>query len=392
VHAEEDLPSLTSGAEHVFLEMMDHLGSTAIVIDRDTGELVEAGTYQPYGATETDYRPERWRSFREDYRFTGKEEDVELGLQYFGKRYLVPSLGRWASADPETVHGFGADANAYAYVHARLLAATDPMGLEDGATWWDMTKVALRILFEPSPMSSIGQQYARSRLRDSIEHPEHRMENMRRTNDEIRYSLAPGDANPRLPPGAHSGPCGSGCACSVRAHTEAGGPSPPAHFAEGRGPNETPSPQKVAAQEALQQKLPVINGQRAIIPSVKRALWDPMKRILKFEPGSRAAEIAPEGVQYDEAGNPNVEPFQKAEVKIDNFSADRSANMNAANAKMREVDPNWVQPEGTTWHEERSIAGNVMRLLDTVLHQEIPHTGGVAEKVGEAAGTNGGGG
>jgi hypothetical protein len=37
---------------------------------------------------------------REDYRFTGKEEDVEVGLTYFGKRYYAPLLGRWVSADP----------------------------------------------------------------------------------------------------------------------------------------------------------------------------------------------------------------------------------------------------------------------------------------------------
>jgi RHS repeat-associated protein len=130
--AEEDLPSLTSGASHVFLELMDHLGSTGIVLDRDTGELVEAGTYQAYGATESDYRPERWRSFREDYRFTGKEEDVEVGIQYFGKRYYAPLLGRWMSVDPLALHTPGsADLNVYAYVHGAVLKAVDPSGLDD---------------------------------------------------------------------------------------------------------------------------------------------------------------------------------------------------------------------------------------------------------------------
>jgi RHS repeat-associated protein len=131
VTGEEDLPSATSGTTHVFLELMDHLGSTAIVVDRETSELVEQSTYQGYGAAETDYRAERWKSFREDYRFTGKEEDVEVGLQYFGKRYLAPDLGRWVSADPLTIHGLGADLNAYAYVHGRVFVAVDPQGLEE---------------------------------------------------------------------------------------------------------------------------------------------------------------------------------------------------------------------------------------------------------------------
>jgi RHS repeat-associated protein len=79
---------------------------------------------------ESDYRPERWDGVREDYRFTGKEEDVEIGLQYFGKRYYAPQLGRWVSADPLSVHGLGADANVYAYVHGAVLKATDPFGLD----------------------------------------------------------------------------------------------------------------------------------------------------------------------------------------------------------------------------------------------------------------------
>ena len=128
-------PSLSSGAAHVFLELPDHLGSTSSVVDRDTGELVEASTYMAYGDAESDYRPARWSSFREDYRFTGKEEDVEVGIAYFGKRYLAPALGRWLSPDPLEIHKPGsADLNVYAYVHGRTFAATDPTGLvEDGS-------------------------------------------------------------------------------------------------------------------------------------------------------------------------------------------------------------------------------------------------------------------
>jgi RHS repeat-associated protein len=128
---EDDLPSLTSGATHVFLELMDHLGSTGLVVDMETSELVEAATYQAYGAAESDYRPERWKGFREDYRFTGKEEDIEVGLQYFGKRYYAPALGRWVSADPLAIHGLTADANVYAYVHGAVLKAVDPTGLDE---------------------------------------------------------------------------------------------------------------------------------------------------------------------------------------------------------------------------------------------------------------------
>ncbi len=125
-----DSPTETSSQLHVLFELPDHLGSTSLVVDKDTSELVEESTYLAYGQAESDYRPARWDSFREDSRFTGKEEDIEIGLQYFGKRFLSSYLGRWASADPLAVHGLGADANVYAYVHGRVLIAIDQLGLE----------------------------------------------------------------------------------------------------------------------------------------------------------------------------------------------------------------------------------------------------------------------
>src|SRR5690606_2009052 len=119
-------PTTSSGTLHVFFELGDHLGSTSVVLDKATGELVERSTVQGYGGAESDYRAGRWANFREDYRFTGKEEDVEVGLQYFGKRFLNPLLGRWISADPLAVHAPGeADLNLYAYVSGHVLRATD---------------------------------------------------------------------------------------------------------------------------------------------------------------------------------------------------------------------------------------------------------------------------
>ena len=126
---EDAVPTNGAGKLHVFYELGDHLGSTSVVLDQATGELVERTTFEGYGATESDYRPGRWKSYREDRRFTGKEEDVEVGLYYFGKRYLNPLLGRWVSADPLSVHEPGADLDVYAYVSSRVLLNTDPLGL-----------------------------------------------------------------------------------------------------------------------------------------------------------------------------------------------------------------------------------------------------------------------
>jgi len=55
----------------------------------------------------------------------------EVGLVYFGERYLIPRLGRWASVDPLSVHamGGGEAMNGYHYVGGNLLQARDPLGL-----------------------------------------------------------------------------------------------------------------------------------------------------------------------------------------------------------------------------------------------------------------------
>ena len=114
---------------HVFLTLGDHLGSTAFTIDKDSGEVVERSMHQPFGAIESDLRPLRWAASREDFKFTGKEDDIEVGLTYFGARYYQAQLGRWASADPFSIHALGGDINPYAYVSGRALSDVDPLGL-----------------------------------------------------------------------------------------------------------------------------------------------------------------------------------------------------------------------------------------------------------------------
>jgi RHS repeat-associated protein len=123
-----NLPSVTTGNQHVFLELADRIGSTTLLIDYATSELVEGTTYQTYGALESDYRPTRWGSEREPYKFGGKEEDIAVGLSYFGARYFSPYLATWISPDPVTIHDLGSDLNPYAYVHGTPLMGVDPDG------------------------------------------------------------------------------------------------------------------------------------------------------------------------------------------------------------------------------------------------------------------------
>ncbi len=110
----------------------DLLQSTSAVLDLFSGKLLERGTYLPNGARETlrSHRGERFPL--EPVGFTGKESDAEVGLVYFGHRYLLPHLGRWLSPDPLQSHvgGGGEFANSYHYVAGNILAARDPVGLD----------------------------------------------------------------------------------------------------------------------------------------------------------------------------------------------------------------------------------------------------------------------
>jgi len=94
-----------------------------------TGRLVEASTYYPNGARETYVADSA--AAAEPRGFTSKEGDEEVGLVYFGERYLVPRVGRWATPDPLHVHqvGGGEALNSYHYVAGNLLSALDPLGL-----------------------------------------------------------------------------------------------------------------------------------------------------------------------------------------------------------------------------------------------------------------------
>ncbi len=111
----------------------DLLQSTTAVLDLWTGELLSVGNFYPNGGRENLWTNEDVDEFEiEPLGFTGKEADDEVGLVYFGERYLIPRVGRWASPDPLEIHqpGEGGEfANAYHYVSGNLLQARDPLGL-----------------------------------------------------------------------------------------------------------------------------------------------------------------------------------------------------------------------------------------------------------------------
>ena len=78
----------------------DLLNTTSAVVDLWSGELLELSTYYPNGAQETSWTQHDVSLPVETAGFTGKEADDEVGIVYFGERYLIPRIARWASPDP----------------------------------------------------------------------------------------------------------------------------------------------------------------------------------------------------------------------------------------------------------------------------------------------------
>ncbi|HVP43830.1 MAG TPA: RHS repeat-associated core domain-containing protein, partial [Terriglobales bacterium] len=67
------------------------------------------------------------------YKFTGKERDVETGLDYFGARYYASTLGRFMQTDPKarSAHPLNPQSwNRYAYTLNNPLKYFDPDGMD----------------------------------------------------------------------------------------------------------------------------------------------------------------------------------------------------------------------------------------------------------------------
>ena len=80
---------------------LDYLGSTARVNTLENGTLKQtlSTEYDSWGREIQSVEVANSEEF--DDRFTGKKKDVELGLDYFGSRYLDKDLGMWMSPDKD---------------------------------------------------------------------------------------------------------------------------------------------------------------------------------------------------------------------------------------------------------------------------------------------------
>jgi RHS repeat-associated protein len=115
---DELLSELRSGAS-VFYEQ-DALGSITSLSSLNS-TVLGSYTYDTFGNTTA-----LTGSFVNPYRYTGRDYDAEIGLQYSRARYFDSADGRFLSEDPAR---FSAGANFYSYVGNSPVSFYDPFGL-----------------------------------------------------------------------------------------------------------------------------------------------------------------------------------------------------------------------------------------------------------------------
>src|SRR5205823_8122069 len=80
-----------SGTVHYYFS--DHLGSSSVITDA-SGNVQRRYYYYPYGGLQSSVGNDP-----NHYLFTGKERDMESGLDEFGARYYTSAMGRFMTPD-----------------------------------------------------------------------------------------------------------------------------------------------------------------------------------------------------------------------------------------------------------------------------------------------------
>ena len=101
----------------------DALGSPVAATD-ESGNVLWREAYKPYGS-----RIRKEDNGTNDTWYTGKQEDKDTGLSYFGARWYDPVIGRFMGIDPVgfkegNIHSF----NRYAYANNNPYKFVDPDG------------------------------------------------------------------------------------------------------------------------------------------------------------------------------------------------------------------------------------------------------------------------
>lgn len=105
-------------------QLDNNLGSSVVELD-ETAKVISYEEYFPYGGTSVIASSNEIEVSPKVFRYSGKEADDSTGLYYYGARYYISWLGRWASPDPAgPVDGL----NLYEFVNNNPLVFADVGG------------------------------------------------------------------------------------------------------------------------------------------------------------------------------------------------------------------------------------------------------------------------
>lgn len=113
--------------EQAYCYHNDHLG-TPRVLTNSTGAVAWKALYAPFGKVTITAS-----TVENNLRFPGQYYDTETGLHYNWNRYYDPKTGRYITPDPIGLEG---GINLYPYVGNNSVNKIDPLGLDDGWSWY----------------------------------------------------------------------------------------------------------------------------------------------------------------------------------------------------------------------------------------------------------------
>lgn len=116
-----------NAAGDILWPLADNQGTVRDLVS-SAGTLLNHIRYDSFGRVTSQTNP----AVTIQFGYTGRDFDVETGLNYYRARYYDPATGRFLSEDPS---GFAAgDANLYRYVGNNSVNFVDPFGLEKSST------------------------------------------------------------------------------------------------------------------------------------------------------------------------------------------------------------------------------------------------------------------
>jgi RHS repeat-associated protein len=124
VYSDSDLPLYVRKNGTDYLEIMDAVGSPALIVNATNGAIAAAIHRDPLGRVLSDSAP----GFQV-VGFAGGIVDADTGLVRFGARDYDPQSGRWTAPDPLSIGG--GSPNLYSYVGADPVNRADRSGLCD---------------------------------------------------------------------------------------------------------------------------------------------------------------------------------------------------------------------------------------------------------------------